>query len=102
MAEHDPALCVREAQVHYFETRGFPQDGGYADRWLKLRLGPIPFWFPNTNARRRAVRLYDIHPLLTGYDTDWKGEAEIGALRTRLLLDRAPSDTFSAWATRNP
>ncbi len=68
----------------------------------KLRLGPIPFWIPNTNARRQTVRLYGIRHLLTGYDSDWKGEAEIGGLRTRLLLDRAPSDTFSAWATRNP
>ena len=93
MAEHDPALCVREARVRYFQTRGFPQDGGYAERWLKLRLGPIPFWFPNTNARRRAVRLYDIHPLLTGYDTDWKGEAEIGSWE----IASGCADYYAAW-----
>ncbi|HEX2090746.1 MAG TPA: hypothetical protein VHG28_00035 [Longimicrobiaceae bacterium] len=27
----------------------------------------------------RAVRLHDLHHVLTGYDTSWVGEAEIGA-----------------------
>ncbi len=42
MAEHDPALCVREARVHYFQTSGFPQDVGYAERWLEAAPGSDP------------------------------------------------------------
>ena len=93
MAEYDPELSVREARARYFEASGFPQDGGYAERWVKLRLGPIPFWFPNSNARRRAVRLHDIHHVLTGYDTDWKGEAEIGAWE----IASGCADYYAAW-----
>jgi hypothetical protein len=46
---------------------------------VKLQAGPIPLWFPNTAARVAAVRLHDIHHVVTGYDTTWTGEAEIAA-----------------------
>ena len=35
--------------------------------------------FPNTESRKHAVPLHDLHHVLTGYQTDWLGEAEIGA-----------------------
>ena len=34
---------------------------------------------PNIPARVRAVKIHDLHHLLTGYNADLKGEAEIGA-----------------------
>lgn len=41
------------------------------------------FKFPNTEARKRAVPLHDLHHVLTGFGTDWIGEAEIGAWELR-------------------
>jgi hypothetical protein len=38
---------------------------------------------PNTKGRQRDVPLHDIHHVLTGYATDWTGEAEIGAWEIR-------------------
>src|SRR5690606_42048006 len=35
--------------------------------------------FPNTAARVRAVSRHDLHHLVTGYDTDFLGEAEVAA-----------------------
>ena len=78
MARYDDALRVREARARYFESNGFG-DGGYDAKWVKLALGPIPFAFPNSAARVRAVRLHDLHHVATGYDTSVLGEAEIGA-----------------------
>jgi hypothetical protein len=75
----DPALPIAEARQIYFERAGLPADGGYAARWVPLRIGPIPFAIPNTKARRRAVPLHDVHHLVTGYRTDWPGEGEISA-----------------------
>ena len=48
-------------------------------RWVKFKVGPIHFRIPNTQARVAAVRFHDLHHLVTGYDTTWTGEAEIGA-----------------------
>ena len=58
----------------------FKLESGYSDRWVVLKVGKVPvFRFPNAKARVRAVRLHDLHHVATGYQTDWTGEAEIGA-----------------------
>lgn len=76
---YEEALTLREARARYFDANDLGADGGYGDKWVKLRVGPIRFGFPNTKARLRAVRLHDLHHVMTGYDTDWKGEFEISS-----------------------
>jgi hypothetical protein len=73
-----PELSLREGREQYFRHAGFG-DGGYSDRWVRLKAGPFTFIFPNTAARVWAVKLHDLHHVLTGYETTWTGEAEIGA-----------------------
>lgn len=79
MPSYDPALPMRQARAAYFAASGFSPDGGYGERWVKLKAGRFFIRFPNTAARVRAVRLHDLHHVLTGYATTWAGEAEIGA-----------------------
>jgi hypothetical protein len=78
MLKYSPELTLRDARERYFELNGFP-GGGYEDRWVKVRVGTFPIWFPNVPSRKRAVRYHDLHHILTGYETTWRGEAEIGA-----------------------
>ena len=68
---------VGAALARYFADNGF--DPTYSERWVKLRAGPIAMCFPSTRARVAAARLHDVHHLLTEYETDWRGEAEIAA-----------------------
>src|SRR5690349_999095 len=68
-----------EALRRYFDDNGFGEDGGYGAAWVDFMLGPIPFPFPNTDPRRRAVRYHDLHHIVTGYRTDFLGELEISA-----------------------
>jgi hypothetical protein len=75
----DAAQTLREARARYFRENGFGEDGGYAKKWVEVRLGPVPFAFPNTQARVRAVRYHDLHHVVTGYATSPTGEAEIAA-----------------------
>ena len=70
---------LRDARAAYFAANGFGADGGYDASWVTFRLGPIPVAFPNVEARVRAVRIHDLHHVVTGYATDVVGEAEIGA-----------------------
>ena len=70
---------LREARAQYFTRAGF-DEGSYSDRWVRLRVLGLPLLaFPNTAGRVRAVKLHDLHHVLTGYDTSWAGEGEIGA-----------------------
>lgn len=72
-------MSMREARRTYFEDNGFGETGGYDDAWVDFKLGPIPFPFPNTKERVRAVRYHDLHHVITGYATDIVGEFEIAA-----------------------
>ncbi len=76
---YDDTLSLRDARGRYFADNAFGDDGGYAKKWVKLQFGPLPFAFPNSAARVRAVKYHDLHHVVTGYDTDIAGEAEIGA-----------------------
>jgi hypothetical protein len=74
----DDALTLRAGRQLYFERSGI--EPGYDARWVTLRAGGIPVLvFPNTAGRVRAVRLHDLHHVVTGFDTTWTGEAEIAA-----------------------
>lgn len=78
MSAGSAGMTVREARAAYL-ARNRLGDGGYGDRWVRLQAGPVPIVFPNTAARVAAVRIHDVHHALTGFGTDWTGEAEIGA-----------------------
>jgi len=60
---------------------------------VDFELGPIPMPFPNSDARRRAVKVHDLHHVLTGYQTDIYGEAEISAWE----LAAGCADMVAAW-----
>jgi len=74
---YDPALTLRQARAAYFEANGFGADGGYNKTRVHLKLGWIPMVIPNPPARVAAVRFHDLHHIVTGYQTDWRGEFEI-------------------------
>ena len=79
MSQYAPEMTLREARARYFELNNFGKDGGYEERWIKVKVWRVPVWLPNTQGRRRAVRLHDLHHVLTEYPTTWRGEAEISA-----------------------
>jgi hypothetical protein len=74
----DRSETVRDARARYFAENGL-SEAAYQDRWVVLRAGPLPIYMPNSEARRRAVPLHDLHHVATGYGTTWTGEAEIAA-----------------------
>ncbi len=78
MTSYSDGTSVRAAREQYFAANGF-STAEYTSRWVLLKLGPVPFAFPNSASRRRAIPLHDLHHVATGYATTMVGEAEIGA-----------------------
>lgn len=70
---------IGEARDHYFRESGLPEKGGYEDKWIPLKFGWFTFFIYNSDSRKRAVKLHDIHHIVTGYKSDPRGEAEISA-----------------------
>ena len=58
---------------------GLPADADDDARWVKIKIGPIPFAYPNTRGRKKLLAVHDLHHLLAGYATDIAGEAEMAA-----------------------
>ncbi len=77
----------------HLQAHGLPRDSGVAQRWVRVRFVGIPIVFPNFDARRRVLVLHDVHHLLTGYPTTWRGEAEIGAFE----IATGCGDLWAAW-----
>jgi hypothetical protein len=50
-------------------------------------------WILNSRGRRRAVRFHDLHHVLTGYRTTFRGECEIGGWE----LSSGCADHWAAW-----
>lgn len=76
---YDPASTLAAGRALYFERYHFG-DGGYDAKWVELnKIAGVPIGFPNSPGRIRAVKLHDLHHVLTGYAADYGGEAEIGA-----------------------
>jgi hypothetical protein len=73
------ALAMGDARARYYEVNGFGPDGGDSLTWVPLKIFGLTVYIPNTDARRRAVRIHDLHHVLTGYRTDLAGETEIAA-----------------------
>lgn len=65
-------------RLHLRQQR-LPEDSGVSLRWVWIRFLGIPIAFPNFDARRAILVTHDVHHLLTGYPTTWRGEGEIGA-----------------------
>lgn len=82
------------ARATYWEVNGFGADGGDSLEWVPLKLWKLTIKIPNTEGRRKAVRLHDLHHVLTGYDTTWTGEAEIGAWELASGCLRWPAATL--------
>src|SRR5690242_8176294 len=76
---YPPEMTLGEARAQYFKQNNFGTDGGYDEWWIKVKVWRLPIWLPNTAGRVRAVRLHDLHHVLTEYPTTWRGEAEISA-----------------------
>ncbi len=71
-------LILKDALQIYFSKYHF-ENGGYHLKWFKIKVGAVFIPLLNIKARVDAVKIHDIHHILTEYKATLKGEAEIGA-----------------------
>lgn len=76
------SLPIRDARDHFLAKNHFRVEDYTAPTYTVKLLG-LPLEFPNTKAHQWATPLHDLDHVLTGYRTNWIGEAEIGAWELR-------------------
>jgi hypothetical protein len=73
-----PSSTVRAARDAYLSENGF-DTSGYTAATFEVEAFGRRYIFKNTDDRKWAIPLHDLHHVATGYGTDLIGEAEIGA-----------------------
>ena len=64
----------------FYSKYGLGPDGGQTSSSVRIELTKnIILYIPNFKARKDAVLMHDIHHIVTGYPSTYKGETEIGA-----------------------
>jgi hypothetical protein len=115
-----PDASVESGRDAYLAENGFTV-AAYEDPWTEASFLGIKFRVPNTARHREAIRLHDLHHVVTGYGTDLVGEGEVSAWELRrglrglgayvgsivftgalagLLV--APRRTLAAWRASRP
>lgn len=83
----DPAETLGQIRARYLTDAGL--DGPPRNiEWVKA--GPIPIPVPNPPSRRAALRLHDLHHVLTGYSTTIRGEWQISGWEVGAGMHRNP------------
>jgi hypothetical protein len=77
-----PHLPAKDGRDAYLAANGFTV-AGYTAPTFTLKILGIPRTFENPPSRQRVVPLHDLHHVITGYGTDYTGEAEIGVWELR-------------------
>ena len=77
-------MTLREALVqalidYGLRDRDLPLDQLYPDDWFRVRFGARRIRLFRIGPMMDSLALHDAHHLITGYGTDWRGEAEIAA-----------------------
>jgi len=85
------ASTLGAARATYYQVNGFGDDGGDSLEWVPLKIWKFTLKIPNTDGRRKAVKIHDLHHVVTGYRTDLRGESEIAAWELASGCRRMPA-----------
>lgn len=83
-------MTLLDARTDYYRANGFGDDGGDSLDWVPIKIWKLTIKIPNSKARKRAVKVHDLHHVVTGYRTDLRGEAEIAAWELASGCGRVP------------
>jgi hypothetical protein len=89
---------LREALQRHLAESGFPVDLGNGEKWVTVRLGPIPICLPNLPIRQKAMLRHDLNHVVSGYGHDLIGESEVGAWEIGGGCDGYPAAWVLAWS----
>src|SRR5258706_1316388 len=74
------SLTPRQLVPGFYKQYNLNDDGGQSSPYVRVEVTKkILLYIPNFDARRKAVFKHDVHHIVTGYTSTFKGETEIGA-----------------------
>ncbi len=75
-----PEKKLRDLLPEFYRQYDLGDDGGQSNPFVRIEFTKkFSLYIPNFKARKKAVLKHDIHHIVTGYKSTFKGETEIGA-----------------------
>ena len=72
-------LSIKHALNNFYQINNFGEEGGINQTWAWFKFGPVALPFYNFKQRREKVWMHDLNHLVTGYNTQWRGEVSVSA-----------------------
>lgn len=70
---------IKEALADFYSNHDYGEEGGINKNFAWIKFGFVKLPIPNLAARKKNIYMHDINHIVTGYETNWKGESSIGA-----------------------
>lgn len=90
---YSPEITTTQALELYYQQNRLPSDGGKTAKWVRVQVGPIPFFFPNTKSRIQVVDRHDLHHIALDLGTTLRDEGRVAAWE----LGKGCGNYFVAW-----
>jgi len=63
----------------FYVKNNFGEDGGINEKYAWIKFGFFSIPMPNFESRKNNVYFHDVHHIVTGNNTTWKGESAVSA-----------------------
>jgi hypothetical protein len=73
---------IQQQLNEFYQINNFGEEGGANETLVWFKFGFISLPFYNFKQRREVIWLHDLNHLVTGYDTNWRGESSVSAWET--------------------
>jgi hypothetical protein len=73
------SITIEQAISEFYQRHDFGEDGGASEKYAWIKFGFFSIPIPNAETRKNNVYLHDIHHIVTGNDTTWRGESAVSA-----------------------
>lgn len=74
-----PTQTVQQLIQEFHKKNNFGEDGGINEKFAWIKFGFFSLPMPNFESRKNNVYLHDIHHIVTGNNTTWKGESAVSS-----------------------
>lgn len=72
-------ITIQQQLNEFYQVNNFGEEGGANQNWVWFKFGLISLPLYNFKQRRELIWVHDLNHLVTGYQTNWRGESSISA-----------------------
>lgn len=85
---------TKQAISKFYKDNNFAEDGGINEKYSWIKFGFFSVPIPNLESRSNSIMFHDVNHIVTGFDTNWKGESAVLAWEIAPTNHNSPFTVF--------